>query len=90
MSRSIPLMLLLTLLACSLFLVNMQSRARHLFIEIERSQARIRQAEVDWSQLRLDQSTLGKHERMDAIARKDLGMAPLTSNRIQYITLGEK
>ena len=80
-------MVLTTLLACSaLSLVNAQYQARRLFIEIERAHAVTRQLEVEWSQLQLDQSTLGKHARIEANARRDLNMVPLTPSRTQYIT----
>jgi cell division protein FtsL len=80
-------MVLTTLLACSaLSLVNAQYQARRLFIEIERAQAVTRQLEIEWSQLQLDQSTLGKHARIEANARRDLNMVPLTPSRTQYIT----
>jgi cell division protein FtsL len=80
-------MVLATLLACSaLSLVNAQYQARRLFIEIERAQAVARQLEIEWSQLQLDQSTLGKHARIEATARRDLNMVPLTPARTQYIT----
>jgi cell division protein FtsL len=80
-------MVLTTLLACSaLSLVNAQYQARRLFIEIERAQAVARQLEIEWSQLQLDQSTLGKHARIEANARRDLNMVPLTPARTQYIT----
>lgn len=80
-------MVLTTLLACSaLSLVNAQYQARRLFIEIERAQAVSRQLEIEWSQLQLDQSTLGKHARIEENARRDLHMVPLTPARTQYIT----
>ena len=80
-------MVLTALLACSaLSLVNAQYQARRLFIEIERAHTVTRQLEVEWSQLQLDQSTLGKHARIEANARRDLNMVPLTPARTQYIT----
>jgi cell division protein FtsL len=75
------------LLSCSaLSLVNAQYQARRLFIELERAQAVTRQLDVEWSQLQLDQSTLGKHARIEENARRDLHMVPLTAARTQYIT----
>lgn len=80
-------MVLTTLLACSaLSLVNAQYQARRLFIEMERAQAVSRQLEIEWSQLQLDQSTLGKHARIEANARRDLQMVNVTPARTQYIT----
>ncbi|MDP3670334.1 MAG: cell division protein FtsL [Telluria sp.] len=90
MSTKINLVLLALLVACGLALVNSQYQARHLFIELERLQQRARQLDIDWAQLQLDQSTLGKNARIEQIARTDLDMAPLTPERTQYLTQGEK
>ena len=86
MSGKINLVLAALLVGCGLSLVNAQYQARRLFIEIERAQTVTRQLEVEWSQLQLDQSTLGKHARIEANARRDLNMVPLTPARTQYIT----
>lgn len=90
MSARVNIFLLIALLACALILVKTQYQARHLFIEVERSQTEARQLEVEWSQLQLDQSNLGKHERIQANAIKDLNMVPVTPDRTQYITLTGK
>jgi len=89
MSGKLNLVLTAILLACALSLVNAQYQARHLFIELERAQALSRQLDIEWAQLQLDQSTLGKHERIEAIARRDLSMTPVTAARTQYLTQGE-
>lgn len=86
MSGRLNALLTAILVGCALSLVNAQYQARHLFIELERAQAQARQLDIDWAQLQLDQSTLGKHERIEAIARRDLGMTPLTAARTQYLT----
>ena len=86
MSGKINLLLTVLLVGCALSLVNAQYQARHLFIELERAQAQARQLDIESAQLQLDQSTLGKHERIDAIARHDLNMTPLTAARTQYLT----
>lgn len=82
--------LLLALVICALILVNTQYQARHLFIELERARTQARQLEVEWSQLQLDQSNLGKHERIQFSAIKDLNMVPVTPDRTQYLTLNGK
>ena len=64
--------------------------ARHLFLELERAQSRARQLDIEWAQLQLDQSTLGKHARIEDIAHRDLGMTQLTPARTQYLTEGEE
>ena len=90
MSSRLNVLLLIALLICALVLVKTQHEARHLFIEVERSQSEARQLEIEWSQLQLDQSNLGKHERIEASASKDLNMVPVTAERTQYITLDSK
>jgi len=85
-SARLCIVLTALLAASALSLVNAQYQARRLFIEIERAQTVARQLEVEWSQLQLDQSTLGKHARIEANAQRDLNMVPLTPARTQYIT----
>lgn len=74
------------LVLCALSLVNSQYQARRAFIELERAQAAARQLDIEWAQLQLDQSTLGKHARIEANARRDLTMVSLTPARTQYLT----
>jgi cell division protein FtsL len=88
MSGRVNMVLVLALVLCALALVNAQYQSRSLFIELERAQAQARQLDVEWSQLQLDQSTLGKHARIEANARRDLNMTALTPARTQYLTLG--
>ena len=76
------------LVLCALSLVNAQYHARSLFIELERAQAAARQLDIEWAQLQLDQSTLGKHARIEASARHDLHMLPVTAARTQYLVAG--
>jgi cell division protein FtsL len=90
MSERLNAVLLAALVLCALSLVNAQYQARQLFIELERAQTLTRQLDIEWSQLQLDQSTLGLHSRIDALARRDLNMVPLTHERTQYLTLGAK
>ena len=90
MSARLALLLTAALVLCALSLVNAQYQARRLFIELERAQAAARQLDIEWAQLQLDQSTLGKHARIEANARRDLGMVSVTPARTQYLTVGAK
>jgi cell division protein FtsL len=87
MSGRVNLILAAALVLCALSLVNAQYQARRLFIELERSQSLSRQLDVEWSQLQLDQSRLGLHSRIDALARQDLNMVPVTHERTEYIAV---
>ena len=90
MSGRVNFVLTVALVLCALSLVNAQYQARHLFIQLERAQAAARQLDIEWAQLQLDQSTLGKHARIEANARRDLSMVALTPARTQYLTMGAK
>ena len=90
MSNKLNIVLAAGLIACGLTLVNARYQARHLFIDQEKLQQQQRQLEIDWAQLQLDQSTLGKNERIEQIARSQLDMAPLSPARTQYLTEGGK
>ncbi|QAU33480.1 cell division protein FtsL [Janthinobacterium sp. 17J80-10] len=90
MSGRLSALLTLLLIICALALVSAQYRSRQLFIELERAQATARELDIAWAQLQLDQSTLGKHARIEANARRDLGMVALTPARAQYLTAGAR
>lgn len=66
--------LLLIAVICAIGVVNSNHRARKLFIELEREQARMKELDVEWNQLQLEQSTWAAHARVEKIAREKLGM----------------
>lgn len=76
----------LLLVVSALSLINAQYQARRLFIEIERAQTLSQQYEIEWTQLKLDQSTFGKHSRIETVANKELGMVHVTPDRTQYLS----
>ena len=78
-------LLMTILLTCSLLLVTSQHRARKGFIDLERAQATARRHEIEWKQLQLEQTRLAKHSLIDAAARRDLKMQPVTPDRTLYI-----
>ena len=88
MNGRLNLVVTTVLVLCALSLVNAQYHARSLFIELERAQAAARQLDIEWAQLQLDQSTLGKHARIEATARQELHMMPVTPARTQYLVAG--
>lgn len=70
------LILIILVLASAIGTVASNHRARKMFIEIEREQARMRDLEVEWGQLQLEQSTWAGHARVEQIARNKLHMKP--------------
>lgn len=90
MSGRISFFLTCILVLCALSVVNSHYKYRSSFIELERAQAQARQLDIEWAQLQLDQSTLGKHARIELNARRDLHMVPVTPASMQYLTTGAK
>ncbi|MFZ6691245.1 cell division protein FtsL [Undibacterium sp. SXout20W] len=89
MTNRINIFLALLLIACALSLINAQYQARHLFIELESEQSLSKQYELQWTQLKLDQSTYGKHARIEETATRELGMIVVTPERTQYLKAEE-
>ena len=90
MTGKINVVLTALLVGCALSVVNARYQRNHLVNDIEKLATQQRQLDVDWSQLQLDQSTLGKNERIEQIARVNLNMAPLSPARTQYLMEGGK
>jgi len=90
MTGKLNVVLTTLLVGCALSVVNARYQRNHLVNDLEKLASQQRQLDIDWSQLQLDQSTLGKNERIEQIARTELNMAPLSPARTQYLTEGTK
>ncbi len=90
MNGKINIVLATLLVGCGLSVVKAQYETRNLFIVLGKLQQQAHQLDIDYSELQLDQSTLGKHARIEQIARTELNMAPLTPARTEYLTEGGK
>jgi cell division protein FtsL len=90
MTGKLNIVLAALLVGCGLSVVNARYQARQLFIDLGHLEQQQRQLDIDWAQLQLDQSSLGKNERIEEIARAELNMTPLTPARTQYLTEGGK
>jgi cell division protein FtsL len=90
MTGKMNVLLTALLVGCALSVVNARYQRNHLIDNLEKLTTQQRQLEVDWAQLQLDQSTLGKNERIEQIARSQLDMAPLSPARTQYLMEGGK
>lgn len=90
MTGKLNVVLTTLLVGCALSVVNARYQRNHLVNDLEKLASQQRQLDIDWAQLQLDQSTLGKNERIEQIARTELNMAPLSPARTQYLTEGSK
>jgi cell division protein FtsL len=79
------LFLMAAVVTCALGTVAANHRARKLFGEIEREQARMRELEVEWGQLQLEQSTWAGHARVEKIARERLHMKAPAAGQVMAI-----
>lgn len=79
------LLLLAILVACALALVTSQHRARKLFSELEREQARARDLDVEYGQLQLEASTWGLHARVERIATSALRLRTPDARRVRIV-----
>ena len=78
------LLLLAVLVACALGLVTSQHRARKLFSDLEREQARARELDVEYGRLQLEASTWGLHSRVDKIATQ-IGLRAPDPRRVRIV-----
>lgn len=79
------LLLLLVLVVCALGLVTSQHKARKLFSDLEREQARARELEVEYGRLQLEASTWGLHARVEKVAAGTLGMRAPDARRVHVV-----
>jgi len=80
--------LILVVLGCALGVVTAQHRARKLYNDLEREQARMRQLEVEWGQLQLEAGTWAAHARVEKIARERLRMLPPAPEQVIAVEQG--
>ena len=81
----VNLLLLAALVACALSLITSRHEARHMFVELEREQARARQYETEYGQLQLEQSTWAMPARVEKIARDALKMQLPGPGRVEIV-----
>ncbi len=79
------LLLLVLLTVCALGLVTSQHKARKLFAELERQQARTKALDVEWGQLELETRTWALPSRVDKLARERLDMRAPDPRRIHVL-----
>jgi cell division protein FtsL len=77
----LSLLLLVALAIAAIGLVTSQHKARKLFAELEREQARAQALDVEWGQLQLEQSTWAMHSRVAKLASERLRMRQADAKR---------
>jgi cell division protein FtsL len=81
----INVVLLLVLLASSVYLVRLSYDGRRLFTELDRAQAEARQLETDFERLQAERQAQATPLRVEKAAREKLGMRSATPAVTQYV-----
>lgn len=81
------ILLLALVIFCAMVVVEQQHAARSLFVALGQEQQAERQIEVAFTKLQLQQVTLAKGERVDAVARTELNMSPPAPGSVVFIPL---
>jgi cell division protein FtsL len=77
------------LVVSALSLVTSQYRARRLFVDLDRAQARARALEVQWGQLQIEQREQSNSALVDSKARGALSMKSVDAARTLHLNLGD-
>ncbi len=82
------LVLLLALLASSLYLVRVSYDARRLFAALDKAQNEERHLDVEFERLKADRQSQATPLRVEKLAQSRLGMRQATPAITQYVTYG--
>lgn len=80
------LLLLAAVLIASIALVHVSYDARRLFAQVDKAQREARQLEVDFDRLNAERQSQATPSRVEAVARKELGMRTATPAVTQYVS----
>ena len=80
------LVLLVMLLASSLYLVKTSYEARRLFSQLDRARAEQRQLDTEFKRLDAERQAQATHLRVEKVARDKLQMRNATPAVTQYVT----
>jgi len=82
----IPFMILVFMLS-GLSVIYSKYISRKAFIEIQKAEQILDQLEMRWERLTLEERMLSEHNRVEKIARKNMGLMSVDRKAIVYIKL---
>jgi cell division protein FtsL len=80
------LVLLLAVLASSLYLVNVQYESRRLFSDLDKARSQARRIEVDNERLQVEKRAQATPLRVEKLAKEQLQMRTVTPAITHYVT----
>lgn len=81
-STLLPLVLILVTVASALAVVRTKHENRALVAELDGLRAERERLDMEWAQLQLEEATLAANNRVESIAREQLGMTEPRSYEI--------
>jgi cell division protein FtsL len=83
-------LLLLSLMASALYLVNVQYQSRRLFSELDRANAQGRRLTVEYERLQVEKRSQATSARVERLAKSKLGMRVATPAITIYVGTAEQ
>ena len=80
-----PAILTLLVIFSALSVVYVRHENRKYFVELEGLQKQRDDMDIEWGQLQLEQSTWATQSRIEALARKRLGMVNVPQDKVVII-----
>ena len=82
MLRIVNVSLIVLVMVSAIGVIYAKHRNRMLYVELRQLQSARDDLNVDWGRLQLEQSTWATHSRIEAVARKKLGMRTLNYGEV--------
>ncbi len=83
------LVVAVSVVGSAIMLVSAKHQSRQLFVRLERLKESRDRLQVDWGRLKLEQSTLATHGRVEALVRERLSMVDPSSEEIVLVSAEE-
>jgi cell division protein FtsL len=83
--RIVNMTLVILIMASAVGVIYAKHRNRMLYVDLRELQSQRDDLNIDWGRLQLEQSTWATHGRIEAVARKKLGMRNLDYNEVVIV-----
>ena len=85
LSRMVNITLVVLIMTSAVGVIYAKHRNRMLYVELRDLQSQRDDLNIDWGRLQLEQSTWATHGRIEAVARKKLGMRNLNYEEVVVV-----
>ena len=86
MASRFNILLFIAVIASGLYLVNVSSRARNLFVDLEKAQNEEHALETQYEQLQVEKRAQATPLRVEKVAREKLNMRTASASVTQYVS----